>query len=156
MEQPEHRQHSRACRKRFYDRMKEDPDELYRLNWNETRMGRDAARADEIPCSPGPVGISHAAKGGGGDDSYSAPTPQANAPISDADEFNPGGAEIPAEDDDSMDDIKIGHVEEHAEQQDAPAERIERRVEVEDEEMRDEPPWLIMSDDEEMGPAGPY
>ena len=52
MEAPGHRQHSGACRRRLYELMMKDPDEVDRLNWNEARMGREATRAEEIPRSP--------------------------------------------------------------------------------------------------------
>ena len=74
----------------------------------------------------------------------------------DAAEVDEGGAEIPTEDNDSSDDIKIGQVEEYAELNDAHAGQVEEQVEVEDEEMKDKLLELIMSDDEETGPAGPY
>ena len=71
-------------------------------------------------------------KGGREDDGHSAPAPRADVPNSDAVEVDKGGAEIPVEDDDSQDDIKIGHVEEYAEQKDAQVGQVER-AEAEDE-----------------------
>ena len=110
MRQPGHRQHSRTCRKRLYDLMTKDPGELDRINWNEARMGRDAARNESIPRSPEPMSVGHAAKGGRGDNGPPAPAPQASAPSSDAVEIVEGGVEIPVEDDDSSEDIKLGYV----------------------------------------------
>ena len=54
------------------------------------------------------------------------------------------------EDDDSLNDIKIGHIEEYAEQNDAQVGQVAGRAEVEDEEMRDEPSEINMSDDKEI------
>ena len=76
--------------------MMADPNELDRLNWNETRMGRDAIRTEATPRFPEP------------DDGHSAPVPQADAPELDAVEVDTGGVEVPAEEDDNQDDIKIG------------------------------------------------
>ena len=100
------------------------------------RMGCDAARNNAIMFVQELVSVSHAAKGGRGDDGPPAPAPQASAPSSDAAEVDEGGAEIPVEDDDSSDDIKIGYVEESAEESDAHAGLVEGRVAMEDEEMR--------------------
>ena len=58
-----------------------------------------------------------------GDDGHSAPAPQADARKSDAVDVEKGGAQVPVEDDDSQDDIKIGHVEEYAEQNDTQSRR---------------------------------
>ena len=91
-------------------------------------MGRDAALTEAIPGRPEPVSVSHAAKGGRGGDGFPSAAPQANVPSSDSVEVDEGGAEIPVEDNDSSDDIKIGHVEDYAEQDDAHTGQVEGKL----------------------------
>ena len=141
-----------------------EPDEVDRLNRNEARLGRDAARADEIPHSPESVDVSRTAKGGRGGEGSPAPAPQTSAPSIDAMEVNESGAEISVEDDDALDDINIGGVVECAEQDTAhapvgnlrPGAQDEERVYVEDEAMGDLPTGALTSDNDEVGPAGLY
>ena len=64
-----------------------DPDEIDRLNWNEARMGREAARAEEIQRSPevlperaAKVGKGPKMKDHRGDSDPDAAAPQAATP----------------------------------------------------------------------------
>ena len=52
MKEPGHRPHSSACRRRIYDLMTEDEDELDRINWNDERMGGAAAARDDPSRQP--------------------------------------------------------------------------------------------------------
>ena len=150
MEAPGHRQHSSACRRRLYELMMKDPDEIDRLNWNEARMGREAARAEEIQRSPEVLPERSANEGKGpkmkdhrGDSDPDAAAPQAATPERNLAEV----VEIEGEEASKMDDIQIGQVEEY--------------IEVgqdEDVDMEDGLPEMAMPEasDDDIGPGGPY
>ena len=148
MEAPGHRPHSSACRRRLYELMMKDPDEVDRLNWNEARMGREAARAEDIPRSPELVDDGRKTKDRRGFGGPDAAVPHAAASQAATLELELAeAAEIGVEDASKIDEIQIGQVEEYIE-----------AGQDEDVIMEDDLPELARSEasGDDVGPAGPY
>ena len=125
----------------MYELMMNDPDEVDRMNWNEARVGRETARAEEIPRSStlqpgqpitGTVATSSKAMDYRGAGRPDAATLHAEAPHTAAPEaaaLSHELLEVP-EDESETDEIQIGRVEEYEEfitgdQEDVPMEDAE-------------------------------
>ena len=117
LKEPGHRQHSSTCRRRIYDLMAQDEDELDRMNWNDERVGRAAAARNEPSRQPQEqVTVDDNVDAEGGMD----------IPIKEEEGDIPLGqaAEMPDDDDDLIrdeEDVPPHLVESDAESEDDPA-----------------------------------
>ena len=146
----------------MYNAMMNDADELYRMEWNEQRMGRDSARSKEIPRAHIPVMTGNTEKPRSEDGSQlikDAPTAsdasrtpprtrgasREGATVRAAPEPSPGtprAVDVPAE----KGDIPIGYAE------DIINSAVDDDVNMEDEMT----PLIRESSDDDVGPAGSY
>ena len=131
MKEPGHRPHSSACRRRIYDLMTEDEDELDRINWNDERMGRAAAARDDPSRQP------------------QVPTQKSTQATVDVSVGAEGGRDIP---------IAEEEEEEEEEEEDIPFGQAAEMPDDDDDLMKEEEdklPPAVDSDDED-GPAAQY
>ena len=133
LKEPGHRQHSSTCRRRIYDLMAQDEDELDRMNWNDERVGRAAAARDDPSRQPQEqVTVDDNVDAEGGMDIPIEEEEEEDIPLGQA-------TEIPDDEDDLMkdeEDVIPQLVPSDAESEDGLALQYEQESESDDDEAR--------------------